>query len=75
MVLIAVYLALMITGDVLAYLIGVIVERPHLIGFGVQAPPSTVSLGIFLAAYFLNLWFAWLLAVRLTAPKAMPAAA
>ena len=75
MVLIVVYLALMITGDLLAYLIGLVVERPHLIGLSVQAPPSTVSLGIFLAAYFLNLWFAWLLAVRLTAPKVTPVAA
>jgi hypothetical protein len=75
MVLILVYLGLMIAGDLLAYLIGVVVERPHLIGLGVTPPPTTVSLAIFLAAYFLNLWIAWVLAVRLTAPKTTPAAA
>jgi hypothetical protein len=49
-----------------AYLIGLIVERE----FGSQA-----SLIVFLALYFLFLWFSWLLAVWMTEPKrAVPAA-
>lgn len=58
--LIAVYLLLMITGDFAAYLIGMTIERNW---------PSA-SLPAFLTMYFLFLWLAWLLAVRLTEPKA-----
>jgi CDP-diglyceride synthetase len=68
MMLIVVYLALMLAGDVVAYGIGYIVERPHLVGLPFE-PQKTVSLAIFLAAYFVNLWLAWQLAVKLTAPK------
>jgi hypothetical protein len=62
MSLLIVYLALMITGDVAAYLIGLMVER---------AVPAA-SLPAFLAMYFLFLWVAWVIAVRITAPKAAP---
>jgi len=65
-VLIVYYVGFMIAGDLLAYLIGLIVERE----FG-----SHVSLLVFLALYFLFLWVSWLLAARMTEPKhATPAA-
>jgi cation transporter-like permease len=54
------YLVLMIAGDFAAYLIGLVVERE----FG-----SNVSLIVFLVLYFLFLWVAWLIAVRLTEPR------
>jgi hypothetical protein len=66
MQLIAYYLVLMIAGDIAAYLIGLVVERE----FG-----SHASLVVFLALYFLFLWVAWLIAVRLTQPKAQAAGA
>ena len=59
MSLLVVYVALMITGDAIAYMIGLVIER--------TAPAA--SLPAFLAMYFLFLWVAWLLAVRLTEPK------
>jgi hypothetical protein len=58
--LIVYYVAFMITGDLAAYLIGLIVER----AFG-----SYASLIAFLALYFLSFWLAWVLAVRMTEPK------
>jgi hypothetical protein len=64
--LIVYYVIFMIAGDLSAYFIGLIVERE----FGSQA-----SLIVFLALYFLFLWFSWLLAVWMTEPKrAVPAA-
>jgi hypothetical protein len=54
------YLVLMIAGDFAAYLIGLVVERE----FG-----SNVSLIVFLVLYFLFLWVAWIIAVRMTEPK------
>ncbi|HEY7248309.1 MAG TPA: hypothetical protein VH678_30975 [Xanthobacteraceae bacterium] len=60
MQLIVYYVVFMIAGDIAAYLIGLVVERE----FG-----SHVSLVVFLALYFLFLWVAWLLAVRMTQPK------
>jgi hypothetical protein len=60
MSLIAVYLVLMIVGDFAAYLIGISIER---------AWPAA-SLPVFLTLYFLFLWLAWVIAVRLTEPKA-----
>ena len=60
MTLIIYYVAFMIAGDFAAYLIGLGVER----AFGSQA-----SLIVFLALYFLFLWFSWLLAVWMTEPK------
>ena len=60
MQLIVYYLVFMVAGDFAAYFIGLVVER----AFGGQ-----VSLMVFLTLYFLFLWVAWLLAVRVTAPK------
>ncbi len=60
MQLIVYYVVFMISGDIAAYLIGLVVERE----FG-----SHVSLIVFLALYFLFLWISWLLAVRMTQPK------
>ena len=57
MILILWYLGFVIVGDIVAYLIGLAVER---------AWGSYVSLVVFLALYFLSLWVAWLLAVRVT---------
>ena len=54
------YLVFMIIGDLASYFIGLVVEWE----FGQQ-----VSLIIFLTLYFLFLWIAWLLAVRVTEPK------
>ena len=65
MQLIMYYVVFMIAGDLATYFIGLIVERE----FG-----SHVSLIVFLVLYFLFLWIAWLLAVRMTEPKhAQPA--
>ena len=60
MSLLIVYVALMIAGDFLAYLIGLVIER--------EAPAA--SLPAFLAMYFLFLWVAWVIAVRITQPRA-----
>jgi hypothetical protein len=54
------YVAFMLAGDVVAYLLGLFTEYewgPH------------VSLIVFLALYFLSLWTAWVLAVWITKPK------
>jgi hypothetical protein len=59
MSLLIVYLALMIAGDVIAYLIGLVIER--------TVPGA--SLPAFLAMYFLFLWIAWIIAVRITEPR------
>jgi hypothetical protein len=58
--LLLVYLALMITGDLIAHLIGPVIERSM----------PAASLPAFLAMYFLFLWVAWVLAVRPAQPKA-----
>jgi len=66
--LLIVYVVLVIIGDIVDYFIGLVVE---------QYWPSA-SLPIFLFLYFLFLWVAWILAVKITAPKsvaATPAAA
>ena len=62
MSLLVVYVALVIAGDVLAYFIGLGIER--------TAPAA--SLPAFLAMYFLFLWVAWLIAVRITQPRMQP---
>jgi hypothetical protein len=62
--LIVCYLAFMIVGDLAAYFIGLVVER--MLG-------KDVSLVVFLALYFLFLWVSWILAVRVTEPKASEA--
>jgi hypothetical protein len=54
------YLVFMILGDLASYFIGLVVEWE----FG-----QHVSLIVFLTLYFLFLWIAWLLAVRVTEPK------
>ena len=59
MSLLVVYLALMVTGDVIAYLIGLVIERTM----------PAASLPAFLAMYFLFLWIAWVIAVRITEPR------
>lgn len=57
--LLIIYVALVILGDVADYFIGLVVEHywPQL------------SLPIFLFLYFFTLWLAWILAVKITAPK------
>jgi hypothetical protein len=60
MLLIICYLGLVAAGDVLAYFIGLFVE---------YAWGSNASMIIFLATYFVTLWVAWVVAVRLTEPK------
>jgi hypothetical protein len=62
MSLLAVYLALMVTGTFIAYLIGLVIER---------TVPSA-SLPAFLAMYFAFLWIGWLVAVRITKPRVQP---
>jgi hypothetical protein len=52
----------MITGDAIAYMIGLVIER--------TAPAA--SLPAFLAMYFLFLWVAWVIAVRITQPTLQP---
>ena len=54
------YVVFMIAGDVVAYLLGLGIERTW---------GSTASLWAFLALYFISLWVAWLLAVWMTKPK------
>jgi len=58
--LLIVYIALVLVGDVADYLIGLAVERM----WGPQA-----SLIVFLGLYFLFLWVAWVVAVKLTEPR------
>ena len=60
MMLIVWYLLFMVGGDIAAYLIGGLIEYE----FG-----SQVSLIAFLLLYFVALWVAWLLAVKVTQPK------
>jgi hypothetical protein len=60
--LLIIYLALMITGDLGAYVIGLAIER--------NLPAA--SLPAFLAMYFVFLWVAWVIAVRITRPSAQP---
>jgi hypothetical protein len=64
--LIAYYVLFMLIGDLLAYGIGYAVETV----FG-----SQVSFVVFLVLYFLFLWIAWLIAVRVTQPPASQEAA
>lgn len=59
MQLIVYYLVFMVAGDFVDYLIGLGVERVW----------PQASLITFLLLYFVSLWVAWLLAVRMTEPK------
>jgi hypothetical protein len=58
--LIVYYVAFMIVGDLSAYVLGLGVEREW---------GSEARLIAFLALYFLFLWLAWVLAVRITEPR------
>jgi len=60
MTLLIVYVGLMITGDFVAYFIGL----------GIEKVAPAASLPAFLAMYFVFLWIAWIIAVRVTAPAA-----
>jgi len=53
------YVGFMVAGDVVDYFIGLFVERLW----------PEASLLTFLVLYFLSLWIAWLLAVKVTEPK------
>jgi hypothetical protein len=64
-VLIIVYTVFMILGDIADYFIGLVVEH-----YWPQA-----SLTVFLVLYFVFLWLAWLIAIRVTAPKTAASAA
>ena len=59
MQLILYYVGFMVAGDIADYLIGLVVERIW----------PQASLAIFLLLYFVFLWVAWLLAVKVTEPK------
>jgi hypothetical protein len=64
MSLLIVYVGMMIVGDFVAYLIGLVIEREF----------PAASLPAFLVMYFLFLWISWLIAVRITEPKKAAAA-
>jgi cation transporter-like permease len=53
---------LMITGDFVAYFIGL----------GIERTVPAASLPAFLAMYFLFLWVAWVIAVWITKPRLRP---
>jgi hypothetical protein len=59
--LLIVYIALVLVGDAVDYLIGLAVERM----WGPQA-----SLIVFLLLYFAFLYVAWVIAVKITEPRA-----
>jgi hypothetical protein len=61
--LIVYYVVFMIAGDFVDYFIGLGVEW-------IWPDAKQLSLVVFLALYFASLWVAWVLAVRLSAPKA-----
>ena len=60
MKLIAVYVVFVLIGDVIAYVVGRSAE---------QWLSQSLSLTIFLGCFFLVFWVAWVLAVRVTAPR------
>jgi hypothetical protein len=57
--LIAFYIAFVLIGDAIAYIVGRTVEHWS----------ATTSLPVFLACFFLVFWLAWVLAVWMTKPK------
>lgn len=59
MMLIVVYVAFVLIGELGAYFVGRIVEQWS----------TTAGLPVFLACFFIVFWIAWVLAVRVTAPK------
>jgi CDP-diglyceride synthetase len=62
MSLLIVYVALVIMGDLIAYFVGLVIER--------TAPAA--SLPAFLAMYSLFLWVSWVIAVRITQSRVRP---
>jgi hypothetical protein len=58
MKLIAYYIVLLLVGDVIAVLLGLWIETIW----------PAMSMPIFLVLYFLVLWVAWIIAVRMTEP-------
>ena len=62
MSLLILYIALVIAGDFIAYFVGLAIEQTF----------PAASLPVFLAMYFLLLWIAWLIVVRITQPRAQP---
>jgi hypothetical protein len=60
--LLVVYVGLVIMGNLIAYFVGLVIER--------NAPAA--SLPAFLAMYFLFLWLSWVVAVRITQPRVRP---
>jgi hypothetical protein len=60
MELIIVYVILMVIGDLIDFGIGFAASRMW---------SDAASMPIFLGAYFLTLWIAWFLAVKITEPK------
>jgi hypothetical protein len=62
MSLLIVYVGLVIMGNLIAYFVGLVIER--------NAPAA--SLPAFLAMYFLFLWLSWGVAVRITQPRVRP---
>ena len=54
------YVAFMVVGDFVAYLLGLFTEYEW---------GSFVSLIVFLTLYFLSLWLSWVFAVWVTKPK------
>jgi hypothetical protein len=63
MSLLLVYVVLMIIGDIVAYLVGLAIEHAF----------PQASLASFLVVYFVMLWVAWQIAVRVTRPRASAA--
>lgn len=59
MQIIAVYIVLVLIGDLGSYLVGRAVEHWSM----------AAGLPVFLACFFIVFWAAWLIAVRLTEPK------
>jgi hypothetical protein len=62
MSLLIVYVGLVIMGNLIAYFVGLVIERTV----------PVASLPVFLAMYFLFLWVSWVIAVRITAPRVRP---
>ena len=61
MKLIAVYIVFVLIGDTGSYLIGRTME---------QFLSQSLSLSVFLGCFFIVFWLAWVLAVRMTEPRA-----
>jgi hypothetical protein len=61
MKLIATYIAFVLIGDTASYTIGRTME---------QFLSQSLSLTVFLGCFFVVFWLAWLLAVRVTKPRA-----